>query len=84
MCLDFVSANLADVLATHGYKQLTQSCPSLQTEILARIASAESLYANGSSTSVANNSSSHTTRAREPADEGDGRGEGTGVRPRLQ
>ncbi|GBF94017.1 hypothetical protein Rsub_07285 [Raphidocelis subcapitata] len=38
VCLDFVSKNLAQVMATDGYRHMTRSCPSLQAELLSVIA----------------------------------------------
>ncbi|KAG1652421.1 hypothetical protein FOA52_009183, partial [Chlamydomonas sp. UWO 241] len=38
VCLDFVSRNLAAVIATDGYRHMTSSCPELQAEILQTIA----------------------------------------------
>jgi len=38
VCLDFVSRNLAAVIATDGYRHMTNSCPELQAEILQTIA----------------------------------------------
>ncbi|KAF5834295.1 hypothetical protein DUNSADRAFT_9118 [Dunaliella salina] len=40
VCLDFVSRNLAAVMATDGYRHMTSSCAQLQAEILATIATA--------------------------------------------
>jgi speckle-type POZ protein len=40
VCLDFVSRHLGAVMATEGYRHMTRSCPSLQAELLAVIASA--------------------------------------------
>lgn len=38
VCLDFVSRNLAAVMATDGYRHMTVSCQQLQAEILQTIA----------------------------------------------
>ncbi len=38
VCLDFVSRNLAAVIATDGYRHMTVSCQQLQAEILQTIA----------------------------------------------
>lgn len=39
VCLEFVSKNLAAVLATDGYRHMTRSCPVLQAELLNTLAS---------------------------------------------
>lgn len=38
VCLEFVSKHLQAVMATDGYKYMTSTCPQLQTELLAVIA----------------------------------------------
>lgn len=80
VCLEFVSKNLAEVLATEGYLHMTHSCPSLQSEILATIASAEPSRASSANHDRDRERSRHSTRAREPAEGG---GDERRVRARL-
>ena len=37
-CLDFIAANLADVMLTDGYKHMEVSCPQLASELLRTVA----------------------------------------------
>lgn len=79
VCLEFVSKNLSEVLRTEGYLHMTHSCPSLQSEILATIASAEPPRAGGGG-GHERSSTRHATRARDASDAADA---DRRVRPRL-
>ncbi|MEW5309029.1 MAG: hypothetical protein WDW38_000942 [Sanguina aurantia] len=78
VCLEFVSKNLSEVLRTEGYLHMTHSCPSLQSEILATIASAEPPRGGGGGHE--RSSTRHATRARDASDAADA---DRRVRPRL-
>ena len=64
-CLEFIAANLADVMLTDGYKHMEVSCPQLAGELLKAVA----LY-NQAAAAAAANAATSFGRPRSIADAG--------------